>query len=133
MVEFLFFTEFIQLTVSIDAADSVLTFDPSPVGHHVTYRWTLAPATSSSVNNVTLSQNFTSQPTVGAYKQHSDLMLSHVISTIIIIVIIIIIIIIIMICLLKYFYSKTKYWLNRPLTYGGFRNMGDASFRFPFH
>jgi len=58
----------IQLTSSIDTADGVLTSDPAPVGHHVTcYRWALAPATASNVDDVIVPQNFTSQPTVGTY------------------------------------------------------------------
>jgi len=58
-------------------ADGMLTFDPAPVGHHVTWRWALTPATACDVDDVTLTQNFTPKPTGGAYKQHIDSTLSY--------------------------------------------------------
>jgi len=64
---------FIQLTAFVDTADRMATFDPAPIGHHVTYRWTLTGATFFNVNDVTLTQNFTLQPAVGAYKQDNVL------------------------------------------------------------
>lgn len=59
---------FIQLTAFVDTADRMATFDPAPIGHHVTYRWTLTGATFFDVNDVTLTQNFTLQPAVGAVR-----------------------------------------------------------------
>ena len=54
-------------------ADRMATFDPAPISHHVTYRWTLTGATFFNVNDVTLTQNFTLQPAVGTYKKDNML------------------------------------------------------------
>ena len=66
----------VQLTASVHTANGLSTSDPAPIGHrHVThYRWTVTGATFSSVDDVTLTQNFTIfQPAVGAYKPRQQL------------------------------------------------------------